>query len=322
MQPMTDRKARKKIVVTGGTGFLGGPLVSALAARGDDVTVLSRSRSPKHLPTGVIALQWTPDASPSAQTSADEKAEPAWYSAIDGADAVLHLAGEPIFGRWTDERRKRAYDSRVHSTEQIVAAIEAAKARPRVLVSASAIGYYGAWAGDAPFTETSPPGDDFLAKLVVAWENAAKPAEALGVRVVHVRIGVVLGRNGGALAPMLPAFKFFVGGPMGSGKQVISWIHEHDMHGILRFALDDDTVSGPINGTAPAPATNEELSRALGDALHRPSWLKVPAFVLKGALGEASMLVLGGQRVLPEKTMELGYEFQYTDLPAALSSLV
>lgn len=299
-----------KVVVTGGTGFVGRKLVAALLARGDEVTVLSRRASDPRVPSAAKIVRWTPTE------------DGAWSAAVDGVDAVVHLAGEPVIGRWSAEQKARIRESRVVSTERLVAAIARAKAKPRVLVCASAIGYYGDHAAAVRVDETSPPGSDFLAEVVTAWEHAAERATDEGTRVVRLRIGIVLGEGGGALAEMLGPFRWFVGGPIGSGTQMFSWIHADDVVGLVVRALDDDRVVGAINATAPTPVDMNELAKTLGRVLHRPSFFRVPTFAIKAAFGEGSAPLLGGARVLPTRALELGYAFRWPILDAALTDIV
>jgi uncharacterized protein len=299
-----------RIVVTGGTGFIGRKLVAELVKRGDSVTVLARRAGDPRVPAGADSTVWEP-----------EKEGP-WMDVIGSASAVVHLAGEPVLGRWTEEKRKRIVDSRVLSTKLLLAAMERAPSRPRVFVCASAVGYYGAHSPEEDVDETSPAGDDFLAAVVRAWEDEAKKAAALGVREVRLRIGIVLGEDGGALSQMLTPFRFFVGGPVGSGKQPFSWVHHQDVVNLLLLALDDERVKGPLNATAPNPVDMDGLARALGRALGRPSAFRVPAFMVRFALGEAAFPILTGQRVLPREAERLGYQFRFADLDRALADVV
>jgi hypothetical protein len=244
--------------------------------------------------------------------------------AIQSCDAIVNLAGENLFARrWNEEFQSVLRDSRVRSTDHVVQALakqpRAQSGQPKVLVNASAIGYYG-FHGDEEITEGSPPGDDFLARMCVAWESAARNAEANGVRVAVVRIGVVLDRSGGALAQMLTPFKLGLGGPVGSGKQWFSWIHLADLVGIFLLALDKSEATGAINGTAPHPVTNKEFSKALGRALHRPSFLPVPGFALRLRFGGVAEVLTTGQRVLPRRALALGYQFQFPDIDLALTA--
>jgi uncharacterized protein (TIGR01777 family) len=301
-----------RVVVTGGTGFIGTPLVAALARRGDSVTVLNRRAGSKDEATGVRFVSWTPEK------------EGEWGAEIDGADAVVHLAGAGIADkRWNEERLALIRSSRVESTKLVAAAIARARKRPSVLVSASAVGYYGMRSDDAELDESSTHGDDLLARLVVDWERAAETAQEAGVRVAHPRMGVVLGKEGGALAKMLPAFKAFVGGPVGRGTQWVSWIHRDDAIAALLFALDRDVLAGPFVVTAPAPVTMNTFAREVAAALHRPAFFRVPAFALKLAVGEGvASLALTGPRVLPARLLANGFDFRFGDLAAALRDLL
>jgi len=239
---------------------------------------------------------------------------------LASSGAVVHLAGEPVSQRWTAAAKKRIHDSRVEGTRRLVSALTACATRPRVLVCASAVGYYGS-RGDQILTETSPPGSDFLARVVVEWEDAAQSAEALGIRVVRVRFGVVLGR-GGALGKLLPLFRFGVGGRLGSGRQWMAWIHIDDAVNLILFAINFAAIRGAVNASAPHPVTNDEFTSRLATALHRPAILPAPAFALKLVLGEMAEMLLASQRVLPSAAKAAGFPFQYPDLNAALENLL
>ena len=239
---------------------------------------------------------------------------------LASADAVIHLAGEPVAQRWNDAAKKRIHDSRVEGTRHLVKALSTQSMRPRVLVCASAVGYYGS-RGDQNLTEASPPGTDFLARVVVDWEEAAQSAESLGIRVVRLRLGMVLGK-GGALAKLLPPFRFGVGGRLGSGHQWMAWIHLDDVVNLILFAVNYAAIRGAVNATAPHPVTNEEFTDRLAQALHRPAILPVPAFALKLALGEMAEMVLASQRVLPTVAKSAGFRFQYPELHPALENLL
>jgi uncharacterized protein (TIGR01777 family) len=250
--------------------------------------------------------------------------------AVGACDAVIHLAGENIFARrWSAAFKSLLFDSRVKSTEQVVKAMaqspRTAAGGTKVLVNASAIGYYGPH-GDEELTEDSPPGHDFMAHICVEWEKAARLAESLGIRACMVRIGVVLDKEGGALAKLLTPFRFGVGGPIGwtpwSGKQVMSWIHHQDLVGLLLLALDNVDAKGPINGTASHPVTNFEFSKALGRALHRPAFLPTPPVALRVMLGQVAQVVTTGQRVLPKRAPALGYRFKFPAIDAALADIL
>jgi hypothetical protein len=240
-----------------------------------------------------------------------------WESWIDGAGGVLNLAGESIARRWTQAAKETILSSRLAATEKLLGAIEMAILKPSVLVNASAVGIYGP-RGDEVLSEDAPPGRDFLAATCLAWEEAARKAEALGLRVVLIRTGVVLGREGGALARMLPPFKAFLGGPIGGGAQWMSWIHLEDLATLYVFALENPAATGPLNGTAPNPVTMKEFAAALGQALHRPSFLPVPALAVRLLLGEMATVVLDGQRVVPKKAEALGFPFRFPRIDAAL----
>lgn len=299
-----------KVAITGATGFIGRALVKALRGRGDEVRALVRDPSAARARLGVDAFPW-------------DTGTPVPADALAGVDAVVHLAGEGIADkRWTEDRKKKLRESRTGGTRRVVDGIRAMTHEPKVFVSGSAIGYYG----DVPegdVTESSPPGSDFLAVLCKDWEEAARPAEALGVRTVLLRTGIVIGPGGGALAKMLLPFKLGAGGPMGSGKQWMSWIHIDDEIGLLLHAIDDAGVSGPLNATAPAPARNRDFAKSLGRALHRPAVAPMPGFAMKLLFGEmASVALLTGQRVLPAKAQATGYRFSHPALDGALAAAV
>jgi uncharacterized protein (TIGR01777 family) len=297
-----------KLVIAGATGFIGSPLCDKLIEQGHSLTLLSRSLSSGTTPPNKKWITWYPPPSG------------AWEQAIDGADGIINLAGEPIAARkWTGAQKERLRASRVGTTRALVAAVAKAKQKPKFLVNASAVGYYGP-RGDETITEEGRPGDDFLARTCVEWEEEAKKAEGYGVRVVRLRTGIVLGKNGGALAKMVPPFKSFVGGPLGSGKQWMSWIHLDDEIGLIVFLVNHPTASGPVNATAPNPVTMKQFCKTLGQVLHRPSWAPVPGFALRLLLGEMADILLTGQRVLPTKAQKLGYKFKYLDLRQALQN--
>ena len=287
------------ITITGASGLIGSRLVERLRARGDNVTTLSRN------PSSPGALRWLPEQ------------EPAPAAALNGCDAVIHLAGENVAQRWSDDAKRRIRSSRELGTRNLVAGIEAAEPRPRVLISSSAVGYYGPH-GDEELDETTAAGDDFLAEVCVIWEREAQRAADLGLRVVCVRTGVVLDQNGGALAKMLPFFKLGVGGPVAGGDQYLPWIHVDDVVGIYLAALDGDAWKGAINASAPTPVTNKAFSKALGRALHRPALAPVPALAIRTLYGEMAEIVTKGQRVIPRRAQEHGYTFAHPDLDEAL----
>jgi uncharacterized protein len=298
-----------RVTVTGATGLIGSELVAALTARGDEVTVLSRDPAGARARLGraVEAAAWDPLAGPA----------PA--AALAGRDGVVHLAGEPVAQRWSEEARSRIRESRERGTANLVAGLRDAEPRPGVLVSASAVGYYGPH-GDEEVDESSPPGSDFLAQVCVAWEREATAAEQLGMRVARVRTGVVLDARGGALAKMLAPFKLGAGGPVAGGRQWMPWIALEDLVGLYVAALDGAQWSGPLNGSAPEPVTNGEFSKALGSALHRPAVAPVPRLALKLLYGDMEQIVTTGQRAVPRRPLELGYAFRHPQLAEALRS--
>lgn len=279
------------VAITGASGLIGTRLKQRLAEAGNTAQPISRSASDSEL-----------------------------ANILGGVDAIVHLAGEPVAQRWTAAAKQRIHDSRVAGTRRLVEALSKQPHSPRVLLSASAIGYYGS-RGDQVLTETSSPGSDFLANVVLAWEEAAQSAESLGIRVVRMRFGMVLA-NGGALAKLLPAFRYGVGGRLGSGRQWMSWIHLDDAVNLVLFALTYPAVHGPVNATSPYPVTNDEFTNRLAIALHRPAFFPVPAFALKLALGEMSEMLLASQRVIPAAAKSAGFRFQYPDLHTALENLL
>ncbi|MSR78017.1 MAG: TIGR01777 family protein [Candidatus Omnitrophica bacterium] len=301
-----------KIIVAGGTGFVGKPLLSALLDGGHTVILLTRNSGHFQNASGSKLQLQTWDA----QSTGD------WTKQLEGADAVINLTGEGVAGkRWTAAQKKILLRSRIDSTHALVQALSQTTSKPKVLINASAIGYYGNIpAGN--ITETSAKGTGFLADLCDQWEKEALTAEALGIRVVRLRIGIVLERDGGALNKMLLPFKVGAGGPVGSGKQWLSWIHRDDLVAIILYALENPELSGAVNGTAPAPVTMKEFASSLGKALHRPAFLPVPGFVIKLLLGEMSSMLLDGQRALPEKLSKLEFRFKYPDLSGALKSIL
>ena len=306
-----------RLFVTGGTGLVGTRLIRRLRERQDAIVLLTRRAQ--------AARERFGDAC--TVVEGDPMQPGPWMDAVADCDAVVNLAGESIFNhRWNEAFKKLLSDSRVQSTENVVEALARNPRAPggnrKVLVNASAIGYYGPH-GDEELTENDAPGNDTLAKACIEWEQAARKAETLGVREARVRIGVVLDKEGGALPQMLKPFKTMgIGGPVGSGRQWVSWIHHADLVGIIMLALDNNDAVGPINATAPNPMTNKELTRAIGRVLHRPSFLPAPAFVLRLALGEVATVVTTGQRVLPQRARALGYSFRFADAEPALADIL
>jgi uncharacterized protein len=310
-----------QVAVTGATGTIGRALVGALKQRGDDVTALSRNAE-----RAQRALQGTPGTGAGAvdvATWGEPKGGPPPLDALRGRDAVVNLLGEQIAQRWSDEAKREIRDSRIVSTRNLVSALGELPEteRPKVLISQSGAGSYG-HRGDERLDESAPAGDDFLARLSVDWEGEARRAEALGMRAVVNRTGVVLAGSGGALEKMLPFFKAGIGGPVAGGRQYVPWVHLDDVVGAILFELDNEAASGPVNLTAPEPATNRELSKALGRALRRPAFAPVPALAVKALYGEMADIVTTGQRAVPTRLTELGYRFRQPDLDAALRDAI
>lgn len=301
-----------KIVIAGGTGFIGQALCVKLCQAGHHVTLLARRRGETLQPSGptVTAVEW------------DGRTAGEWGYCLDGADAVINLAGASIAdGRWTDARKQLLTDSRILPTRLLVEAISRSASKPHTLINASGIGYYGA-GDDQERDENAPQGSGFLADLCLAWEREALRANEFGVRVIPLRIGMVLGPNGGALAKMLPPFHFFMGGPIMPGTQWVSWIHRDDLIGLIQWLLVTQQVSGPINAVALESVTMAQFCTVLGQILHRPSWLPVPSFILNIMLGELATLMTTGQRVVPKKALSAGYQFQHPRLDSALRDIL
>ncbi len=299
-----------RILVTGATGFVGRALVAALVER--DVEVVASSRNPvraaSQLPLIYRHVKWDPNVGPAPR------------EVFDGVDAIIHLAGENVAGRWTDDKKKRIRDSRVLGTRHLVDSLRPLDERPRTLVSASAVGYYGD-RGDEELREDAEPGDDFLARTCVEWETEGVHARALGLDVVHLRIGIVLDPGGGALQQMLPPFRFGVGGPLGSGEQWWSWIHRDDLVRMLMTAAED-RWDGAFNATAPGALRQKEFADVLGDVLNRPSFVPAPAFALQMLFGEFSGELLTSKRVVPRHALDVGFRFHHPELRDALLDLL
>ncbi len=300
-----------KIAIVGATGFVGSRLVEQLQTQGHQVKILTRnpgaatSRFPQAEVIGYTPLQ-----------------SGEWQKSLSGCDAVVNLAGEPIAEkRWTPAQKQTILDSRNLGTQKIVEAIDRADIKPQVLINASAIGYYGT-SETAKFDETSAAGKDFLAEVCTAWETAAQAVTASGTRLVILRMGIVLGENGGALGKMLATFSAFVGGPIGSGKQWFSWIHRDDVVKLIIAAITDSQMQGVYNATAPNPVTMQDFAQTLGTVMSRPSWLPVPNFALEAMLGEGAIVVLQGQQVIPTHTLAQGFNFQYPQLQPALTAIL
>lgn len=304
---------RMRIVVAGGTGLIGQPLVEALAADGNDIVVLSRNpdRHVNRVPDRVTMARW------------DAVTVGKWATHIDGSDAVINFAGENLAGesffpgRWTEEKKHRIRESRVKAGKAIVEAIKNVENKPNVLIQASAVGYYGP-SGDEIITESSHPGDDFLALVCIEWESTTADVESLGVRQVVTRTGLILSTEGGPLPRLLPVYRLFVGGYFGDGKQWWPWIHMEDEIRAIRFLLESETASGAYNLTAPNPVTNRDFGKTLGKVMGRPSIMPVPGFALHLMLGEVASTVLVSQRVVPRSLEELGFTFQFEELEPAL----
>ena len=295
-----------KIAIAGGTGFIGSALCDRLIELGHSIVLISSRPAPSQLPPNREWVTWKPGQSGP------------WEEAVDGVDAVINLAGEPIPAkRWTAAQKEKIRASRVNTTTALVVAIGKAKKKPKLLINSSAIGYYGP-RGDEAVVEDTKPGNDFVSRVCIEWEEEAQKAESFGVRVVCLRTGIVLGKGGGALAKMLLPFKLFIGGPLGTGRQWVSWIQLEDEVGLIVHLLQMEDAEGAVNATAPTPVTMKELSQALGKALHRPSWAPVPTFALRLLVGEMADVLVTGQRVLPAKAQQVGYLFQYPDLTEAL----
>ena len=298
-----------RIVIAGGTGFLGRPLIASLLGDGHDVIILTRGSG--SIAAGGRAVAWDPNGETGP-----------WAAEIGRADAVVNLAGEPIAGRrWTAAQKQRILDSRVRATASLVAAIRGAAAAPPVFVSGSAVGYYGPL-GDEPATEDHPAGSDFLAQVCRQWEQEAMRAASERTRVACMRTGIVLEKDGGALPQMLPPFRFGAGGPVGSGRQYWAWIHRDDWIALVRWAIAAPAATGALNATAPHPVTSKAFAQALGRAMHRPAFVPAPGFALRLLLGEmADALLLSGQNAVPAKAAGAGFRFRYPDIDGALRAI-
>ena len=296
-----------KVVVTGATGFVGKVIVKKLLEAGDEVIVLTRNVAKAAITLGSSCkyFQWenTNQLPPAA--------------AFEGVDGVINLLGETISQRWTEETKKLIYDSRIVGTRNLISTMKSVSHPPKVLVSTSAIGIYGD-RGDEEINENSNPADDFLGKLCQDWEAEANAAAEFGTRVVNVRVGIVLGKGGGALARMLPIFKLGGGGRLGSGEQFMSWIHIEDLASMYIEALKNNSIQGPVNGTSPYPTRNLEFTKVLSKTLHRPAFMPAPKFAIKLAFGEMSQILLGGQKVLPKKFADQKFRYRYPTLEIAL----
>jgi uncharacterized protein (TIGR01777 family) len=304
-----EREAFMKALITGGTGFVGTSLSSRLVQDGHGVTILTRSsKDLSRSKPGISYLQGDPTA------------KGPWQESVKNFDAIINLAGASIFSRWTDDHKRAIRESRMSTTRNLVEAIPSSPDNNITLFSTSAVGYYG-FHGDEELIEESPPGNDFLARLAIDWEGEALKAKEKGARVVTTRFGIVLGEKGGALGQMVPLFKKFIGGPIGSGRQWFSWVHVKDLAEAFVFLLKHPEISGPVNFCAPNPVRNKDLAKALGKVLHRPSFMPAPGFMIKLVLGEFGSVILEGQRVIPRRLLDHGFVFQYPNIDKALQSL-
>ncbi|MEY3151274.1 MAG: hypothetical protein RLY92_1501 [Chloroflexota bacterium] len=304
-----------RIIITGGSGFIGQALSSLLLASGHTVIALSRSPGTARFAAGVQSVKW------------DAVSAAGWGHLVDADTAVVHLAGESVAGdsffprRWSVQRKELIMRSRVQSGQAVMAAVRAAREKPAVVVQGSAVGFYGT--GDAEqFTERSPSGSDFMAQVCRDWEASTDELAGLGVRRVIARIGLPLNATGGVLPRFLLPYRLFAGGPFGSGKQYFSWIHMADLLGALRFLIEERSASGAFNLTAPQPVTNAQFGSALGSVLHRPSLLPVPRFAFQLAFGEVATVILDGPRVMPAALQAAGYKFKFADVRTALQDLL
>lgn len=302
----------KKVLITGATGLIGKNIVERLESRGDEVKVFTRnvSKGESKLPSASKYVKW------------DYHKYDEWKHELNGMDAVIHLAGANLFAeRWDDEYKKKIIDSRKISTQNLIKAVSEADKKPEVFICASGVGYYGD-RGDEELTESSTPGNDFLAEVCRIWEDEAAKAETLGLRYASVRTGIVLSEEGGALKEFLTPFKLFVGGPLGDGRQWFPWIHINDIVNIYLHTLDNKNLNGAVNAAAPSPVRMELFAKELGDVLNRPSIFKVPKFALKAITGEAADSITGSQKVIPKKLIDENYKFKFPDLKPALKDLL
>ena len=298
-----------RLVIAGASGFIGSLLLEYLSKQEHALKLLTREPTRDSLASKKNWIVWQPGA-------AGE-----WEKCVDGVDGIINLAGESIAAkRWTETQKEKIRSSRIETTRSLVKAIAKAQVKPKFLINASAVGFYGA-RGDENLSEDSAPGKGYLSGVCVAWEEEAKRAQELGVRVALLRTGIVLGKGRGALAKMVPPFKFFFGGPLGSGRQWMPWIHFEDEIGLILFLTENEKASGAFNATAPNPVTMKDFSKALGNVLHRPSWAPVPAFALALMVGEIADMLISGQRAVPDAALRYGYRFKYPTIEQALRSL-
>jgi uncharacterized protein len=298
-----------KIFLTGGTGFVGGFLTRELAGKGHDLTILTRKKDPPPSPYPKLRF-----------VTGDPKQEGPWMAEVAQHDWIINLAGASISTKWTDEAKRMLYDSRVLTTKNLVAALAQGDGH-QLFCSTSAPGYYGA-RGEEELTEASPPGQDFLAQLAQDWEAEALKAQELGVRTVITRFGIVLGRGGGMLEQLVPLFNKFLGGPVGSGEQWLSWIHHQDLVRAFLFLPEHPELTGPVNFSSPNPVRNRDFVKALGRVLGRPAFLPAPAFMLRLILGEFAEAILTGQKVVPQKLLAAGFQFLFPTIDQALENIL
>lgn len=302
----------KKIVITGATGLIGKKLASALIQRGDEIIIFSRNteKAKSIIPNAKKFVKW------------DYKKPDVWQNKLEDSDAVIHLAGINLFAkRWDDKFKKEIVESRQVSTKNLVTAIKSCNKKPEVFISASGVGYYGD-SDDSLLNENSDAGNDFLSEVCKVWEDESKQVESVGVRSVQVRTGLVLSKDDGALKQMLPPFKFFIGGPLGNGKQWSSWLHIDDIVGIYLYSLDNSQIKGAVNAASPNPVKMEKFANILGKVLHRPSLFSVPKFALRLMVGEAADVVVASQRINVDKILNSGYNFKFYNLEDALKDLL
>lgn len=305
---MEQGGVQMNVFITGGLGFVGRKLSNFLLKKGNRVTAVGSSKNPELI-----------DHPDFHYISADTSQTGAWQQELGEQQVIVNLAGKSIFKRWTDKYKKQIIDSRILTTRNLVGALPTGS--QIVFCSTSAVGYYGS-CRDEVLTEETAPGDDFLAEVGKSWEREALQAKARGIRVVLTRFGIVLDRDGGAMAKMIPAFRFFLGGPLGNGAQWFPWIHMHDLLSAFQFVIEHPEVSGPVNFCAPRPVRNKELAAKLGAALNRPAFMPAPAFMIKLLLGEFGQTLLSSQRAVPDKLEKLGFKFKYADLDSALGEIV
>lgn len=314
-----------QVVIAGGTGFIGSRLAQTFLDSGTSVTILTRASSSQSVPRGAKIVTWDPTPSSDSSSGGSEvDTNPKWYDALRGADAVVNLCGKAIITRWTPSERDALIRSRLDSTMSLVRCINSLSwsERPRVLVNTSAVGYYGfAMPYNATVDESSERGDDFLAKLCEEWEAAANEVAPSGTRMVILRLGIVLGPDGGALGKMIPAYQLFVGGPLGSGRQWVPWVHIDDVVGVFQKAVEDEDMSGVYNCTAPNVTTMGEMCNSLARALKRPNLFAVPDFIIKLALGDASCVLLEGQKAVPKRLSETDYSFKFRYIDDAMQAV-